>query len=119
MNCPYAYEDKKDNYTRPIIYCKKINDVCGHIRWCNNNQSIILSEDAEFCTIRKSIDIPANASKVRKKISNEKFLYVDIDVNNDGNLYTYKLLNPFNKIPDFVYVEKNNNDENGYSIIKD
>lgn len=116
--CPYAYYEDKTDYGRKIINCKKNNDVCPFTRYCNQKNMIIPNDRVgytmEDCKMRYEVEIPKGSSRVRKPISDSKYLYVDIEIN--GGLYTHKIKNPFpnKEIPDYVYVREG---LEGYEII--
>lgn len=106
--CPYAQFKKDENFENEIIFCKKQKDVCPFTRYCIKEKKVIPNDrigyTMEDCKLRKEIDIPDGSSKVRKEISDFDFLYIDIKIGKD--LYTYKLKNPYNEIPDYVYVKE-------------
>lgn len=115
--CPYAKYKKIDNYDKEIIFCNKIKDACPFTRYCNKLNKIIPNDSyrhtMEDCKMRKEIDIPIGSSRVRKSVSNEKYLYVDIEIN--GKLYTKKIKNNLKQIPDYVFVQEG---LDGYEIIE-
>lgn len=117
--CPYAYYGKLDNYNREIIICKKQNKSCPFTRFCTQKDSIIpndrIGHTMEDCKMRYEVKIPAGASRVRKPVSDSKYLYVDIEIN--GGLYTHKFKNPYpdKEIPDYVYVQEG---LGGYEIVE-
>lgn len=117
--CPYAYYGKLENYNRDIILCKKQdNKMCSFTRYCNKKNMMIPNDrfgyTMEDCKMRYEVEIPKGSSRVRKTVSDSKFLYVDIEIK--GNLYTHKLKNPYpnGEIPDYVYVQEG---LDGYEIV--
>lgn len=117
--CPYAYYGKLDNYDRELIVCKKQNNMCPFTRYCNQQGKMIPNDRVGYtmgdCKMRNEVKIPAGASRVRKPVSDSKYLYVDIEI--DGGLYTHKIKNPYpnKEIPDYVYVQEG---LDGYDIIE-
>lgn len=118
--CPYAYYGKLDNYDRDIIICKKQNSMCPFTRYCNKLNKIIPNDRVgytmEDCKMRNEVKIPKGSSRVRKPVSDKKFLYVDVEIN--GGLYTHKFKNPNpeKEIPDYVYVQEG---IDGYEIVQE
>lgn len=116
--CPYAYYGKLDNYDREIIICKKQNNICPFTRYCNQKKMMIPNDRDGYtmgdCKMRNEIKIPAGSSRVRKSVSDSRYLYVDIEIN--GGLYTHKIKNPYpnKEIPDYVYVQEG---LGGYEIV--
>lgn len=117
--CPYAYYGKLDNYDKEVIICKKQNKACPFTRYCNQKKMVIPNDRDGYtmgdCKMRNEVKIPTGASRVRKPVSDSKYLYVDIEIN--GGLYTHKIKNPYSnkEIPDYVYVQEG---LDGYEIVE-
>ena len=117
--CPYAYYGKLEKYDRELMICKKQNNICPFTRYCNQKKMMIpydrMGYTMEDCKMRYEVKIPNGASRVRKTVSDSKYLYVDIEIN--GELYTHKIKNPYpeKEIPDYVYVQEG---LGGYEIIE-
>ncbi len=116
--CPYSYYKEIGDYNREVIFCKKMNDVCPFTRYCPKQEKIIPNDREGYtmrdCKMRNEVEIPRGASRVRKEISDKEILYVDIEI--DGGLYTYKVENPYDEIPDYVYVKENI--DGSYSVVE-
>mgnify|MGYP004443674255 CR=1 FL=1 len=57
MTCPYA----ENRYGSPTVFCKlskdsrqAFNEMCGHQRFCPQQQRYILSDAAAECRLRKA-----------------------------------------------------------------
>ena len=118
--CPYAYYTENNNYNRKIIVCKKQKGKpCSFTRFCNLKNMIIPNDrigyTMEDCKMRYEKNIPLGSSRVRKAISDKKYLYIDIE--NNGKIYTHKFKNPFPEkdIPEYVYIQET---LDGYEIIE-
>lgn len=107
--CPYSYYGKIEGYNREVILCKKNNGMCPFTRYCSKENKIIPNDRIGYtmrdCKMRYEVEIPSGSSRVRKEVSDESILYVDIEI--DGELYTYKINNPYKEVPDYVYVKEN------------
>lgn len=118
--CPYAYYSKLNNYDKEVIICHKTNNICPFTRYCNNVNKIIPNDrigyTMEDCKMRYEKEIPKGSSRIRKTVSDKRYIYADIEIN--GKLYTHKLKNPHpeSEIPDYVFVEEG---INGYEIVQE
>lgn len=89
--CEFAIENK----------CKIDQNICPWMYWCDKLQIWRPNKYMpKNCNVKNNVKSTKGKYKVRDYRKN--FLYVDI-----GDI-TYKLLNPFDFIPDYVDVEKRN-----------
>ena len=115
--CPYAEYKTIDGYNREMIVCMKDKGkICAFTRFCNQRNKMIPNDRENYtmkdCKLRYEVEIPKGASKVRKTVSDNKFLYVDIEESN--GVFTYKIKNTIGEIPDYVFVRKYSG---GYKIV--
>lgn len=102
--CKYMFY--KEFNGRELLFCSKINDICGYSRFCNQKNKIIPTE-WEKCVLKDRKEIPNGAKEVL--FVRNGFLYIRLEQKN------IKVKNTFDKVPEYVYI-KEGIDLNDYEL---
>lgn len=110
MNCKYSYQGKLVE-NRHYLYCNITDKMCTYVRYCGNINDIINSDGYINCPIPKEKESNIGmTNETPNKVLCEKRGKLWIETNDEiGQVVA--LTNPYDTVPTFVKLEKDDNGE--------